>query len=276
MRPQNIITRIIVALFGIPLMIFMILDGNFFFLLFIDLVLLLSLRELYLVAEKKGFFPSKLTGLITILLLSWDIHFFSGRHATMIFTLSILYILCVELYKHKSHSLANSAITLFGIIYISFFSSFLLIHQTHFRGGASSQMGWLILLLFISIWGMDSGAYFIGSTFGKRKLFKRISPNKTWEGAIGGFACAIIIMLSFRPLIANFIYTWDALFIGIIIGIVGQLSDLVESLFKRDANVKNSSDMLPGHGGIWDRFDSALFVGPFVYFYILLINYLSL
>lgn len=272
-KPQNIITRLIVAFVGIPSMILMILDGHLFFLLFIDLVLFFSLRELYLLAEKKGFYPSKRTGLITILLLSGDIYFFSGSHAVIIFTISILYILCIELYKHKTHSLANSAITLFGIIYISFFSSFLLIRQTTFRDATSSQMGWLIVLLFASIWGLDSGAYFIGSTFGKRKLFKRISPNKTWEGAVGGFFCAILVMMSFRPIFVPFIHWWDALIIGVIIGVVGQLSDLVESLFKRDANVKNSSEILLGHGGMWDRFDSALFVGPFVYLYLLSIHY---
>jgi phosphatidate cytidylyltransferase len=126
----------------------------------------------------------------------------------------------------------------------------------------------LIIAIFASIWVCDSAAYFIGSAVGKHKLFPRVSPNKSWEGAIAGFIFAVITLIAAHTLLLDEISMVDAVIIGIIVGVFGQFGDLIESLVKRDAGVKDSSSIIPGHGGIFDRFDSILFSAPCIFLYI--------
>ncbi|MED3552157.1 phosphatidate cytidylyltransferase [Cytobacillus praedii] len=119
--------------------------------------------------------------------------------------------------------------------------------------------------LFI-IWATDSGAYFIGRAIGKKKLWPEISPNKTIEGSIGGVFCAIIVallFLLFTDIPASFI---QMLLITVVLSVFGQIGDLVESALKRHYDVKDSGNIMPGHGGILDRFDSLLFVWPLIHF----------
>ena len=103
---------------------------------------------------------------------------------------------------------------------------------------------------------------------GRHKLFVRVSPNKTWEGAVWGFIAAVATMIIAQKLILPYLRLHQAIIIGMIIGVFGQIGDLVESLFKRDAGVKDSSSIIPGHGGVLDRFDSLIFVSPILYLYI--------
>ncbi|KXK56872.1 MAG: phosphatidate cytidylyltransferase [Chlorobi bacterium OLB7] len=128
----------------------------------------------------------------------------------------------------------------------------------------------MIMAILVSIWTCDSFAYYGGRLFGKHKLFERVSPKKTWEGAISGAFGAVGAMLAMRALALPFLTVTDAIVMGLICGIFGQLGDLAESHLKRDAGVKDSSQLIPGHGGILDRFDSLLFVSPMIYLYLLL------
>lgn len=128
------------------------------------------------------------------------------------------------------------------------------------------QEGGLVFILYslFMIWATDSGAYFIGKSLGKRKLWPEISPNKTVEGSIGGVLCAVIVavlFVLFTDLPASLIG------ITVALSVFGQIGDLVESAFKRHFNVKDSGNILPGHGGILDRFDSLLFVWPLLHFF---------
>jgi phosphatidate cytidylyltransferase len=128
------------------------------------------------------------------------------------------------------------------------------------------QEGGLVFILYslFMIWATDSGAYFIGKSLGKRKLWPEISPNKTIEGSIGGVLCAVIVsvlFVLFTDLPASLIG------ITVALSVFGQIGDLVESAFKRHFNVKDSGNILPGHGGILDRFDSLLFVWPLLHFF---------
>lgn len=135
-----------------------------------------------------------------------------------------------------------------------------------------------ILFLYGTIWLSDSSAYYIGTRFGKRRLYPQISPNKTVEGAIGSLlggiaGSSLLGMLLLKPSNSTFILSkdlsgTDLLILGIIIGAGCIIGDLIESMFKRDAGVKDSSNLIPGHGGILDKIDSSLVVAPFVYFYI--------
>ena len=128
--------------------------------------------------------------------------------------------------------------------------------------------GWTVVTLLASIWICDTAAYFGGLTWGRHRLFERVSPKKSWEGAVFGFAGAVATFWVGHLTVVDYLTPTHALALGAIVGIFGQVGDLVESRFKRDAGVKDSSSFLPGHGGIYDRFDSLVFLAPIVYLYV--------
>lgn len=152
---------------------------------------------------------------------------------------------------------------LFGLIFlVSTWLAVVLIRSTdivqnHYYGG------WLLLLMFVVIWGADVGAYFFGKAMGKRKLAPVVSPNKTWEGAIGGLVTATLLSTIAAYFIGlSFSLSWFVV-LAIILVVVSVVGDLFESMLKRQAGIKDSSQILPGHGGLLDRLDSTLSVAPF-------------
>lgn len=168
-------------------------------------------------------------------------------------------ILAVELWKNHPQPIMNIAVTLLGICYIviPFYLSLRLDSKPpHFL---PNVVGMLLL-----IWTNDTMAYFIGKTWGKRKLFERISPKKTWEGTIGGLIFTVIIGLVIGAYI-NQGQTFFWFIAALIVGPAAIIGDLIESLFKRNLAMKDSGNLLPGHGGVLDRFDAALFSIPFFY-----------
>lgn len=206
------------------------------------------------------------------------------------FLLFVPFILLVELFRSKGPALSNIAATVTGVCYVSlsfgslvglrelfvpndfpFYTYFSLVGAAIPEELVAQVYRWgafTVISVFASIWTCDSVAYFIGRKFGKHKLFERVSPNKTWEGAIGGFIGAVTAFLIAGTIALPYLSLGHALICGCIIGVFGQLGDLVESLLKRDADVKDSSSLIPGHGGVLDRFDSLLFVAPLIFFYL--------
>lgn len=263
--------RIAVGIIGIPVFCVIVLIGKIPFLILVNAIMVISLWEFYNLAEKKGFFPSKSAGIVTILLIAWGFYFRIGNPMSYLLVLIFILMMIIELFKGKAHALVNASVTILGVLYISLFSSFIFIREISAIVNRSYSVGgWLILLIFFTIWICDTAAYLLGSSIGKHKLYQRISPNKTWEGAISGFFIGMGAVIGLNELFHLRLLLVDSLMIGFIVGTIGQLSDLIESMFKRDAGVKDSSSFLPGHGGIFDRFDSPLFVGPVVYLYLMI------
>jgi phosphatidate cytidylyltransferase len=131
----------------------------------------------------------------------------------------------------------------------------------------NSYQPYLLIFVLLLIWANDSFAFLIGKNFGKRKLFESVSPKKTIEGFIGGLVFSIltaVVISMFTELLSSM--HW--IVIAIIVSVIGTIGDLVESKFKRQASIKDSGTIMPGHGGLLDRLDSLLFVAPFVYLYI--------
>ncbi len=183
----------------------------------------------------------------------------------------ILYLIISELYLNQDNPIGNLAGTMLTQIYVGL--NFALINTICFivkDGGLHiAYYNIMPLALFIFIWVSDSGAYCVGSTIGKNKLFPRISPNKSWEGSIGGALFAVIaaLVIGYFSTILNY-DQWVGF--ALVVVIFGTWGDLTESLFKRQLGIKDSGNILPGHGGFLDRFDSTILAIPAVVFYLYL------
>ncbi|SMO53194.1 phosphatidate cytidylyltransferase [Solitalea koreensis] len=179
----------------------------------------------------------------------------------------IMGMFLVELFRRSETPFVNVGYTALGIIY-AVLPYAVFMSMGFLKGSYTYQipLGFLLLL-----WSNDSFAYLFGRALGRTKLFERISPKKTWEGFIGGMICTLLISQGIAYYFSS-LSSLNWLIIAAIIVVFGTLGDLVESMLKRSLNVKDSGNLLPGHGGILDRFDGLLLAAPFVYVYLLVIS----
>lgn len=194
-----------------------------------------------------------------------------GSRIFLPYLLILMYLLISELYLNQKNPINNWTYSIFTQIYIALPFSLLNVLYYQTAQGTTTINSILPLSVFIFLWASDTGAYCIGSMIGKHRLFERISPKKSWEGSIGGGLLAIIaatILSHFFPFMN--ILQWIGL--ATIIVVFGTWGDLIESLFKRKLGVKDSGNILPGHGGFLDRFDSALLAIPAAVCYLYLIS----
>lgn len=233
------------------------------------IITILGVWEFYTLSEKGENKPQKLIGTLTaaIVFLSNSLvcmGYFSS--SLLIIAIPFIFLIfIVELYSKAKHPFRNIAFTLTGIIYVAVPLS-LLNYIVTYSGIYSYQV---LFGFFFILWSSDTGAYLSGSAFGKNKLFLRISPGKTWEGSIGGAIAAYIIAFIISGWYTD-VSRIDWMVIATILIVIGTLGDLVESLYKRSKDVKDSGNLLPGHGGILDRFDSLIMATPFVFTYLYL------
>lgn len=267
---SNMAVRIIVGAIGIPLVVALVLYGGFIFQIATVIIAIAGLVEFYDIARKKNTSPNSALGIMAAVAL-YSMIFFPVMQSNIstILALTVLTAVICELWRKSGSPFSNIAATIGGVLYFPLLFMFVpLLHRLDASGLGGGGGRWLVLALFVSVWMCDSTAYFAGKYFGQRKLFERISPKKTWVGAIAGFFGAIagfyIAGVYSLPDVAP--VHWIVL--GSISGLFGQVGDLGESLLKRDAAIKDSSTLLPGHGGILDRFDSMVFVAPLTYFYV--------
>lgn len=181
-------------------------------------------------------------------------------------------MLVVELFRHDRAPLRNVGATLFGLIWIpALLSALAALRSGAFFPGAPEKAGaWAVLSVLLVIWAGDTAAYFTGRAWGRRKCAPSISPNKTWEGVFGGLAASAAFgALALAPTLAAPGLGFGAgrgtalgLAFGLLVGAAGQVGDLVESAVKREIGIKDFGEILPGHGGVLDRFDSLLFAAP--------------
>ncbi len=265
----NTTQRVLVSLAAIPVIIAASYFGGIYFFLFTALIAVVSFYEFSRFVKKKDVFVNIAIGIVFILLLLVNEFFHYLDIYYFILVLTVILTL-FELFRNKGSAILNIGTTMLGILYIGFFADALLairefyprIEYLYQRGG------FLIISILAAIWICDSAAFFGGTSLGKHKLFPRVSPKKSWEGAVFGFVFSILTMLLAKVIILDFLSWTSVVILGVIIGIIGQIGDLVESLFKRDAGVKDSSGIIPGHGGIFDRFDSLLFTAPVILLYL--------
>jgi phosphatidate cytidylyltransferase len=261
---SNLTQRIITGLVGAATVIFCVWysDLTYFFIFFI--ICILSLWEFYRVSGLDGMLPQKTFGTLCGMVI-FSLSFFIERgdipsqYYFLIFPLvSCTYL--IKLYKKfERKPFTNIAFTFLGIFYIAI--PFSLLNIAAFEKGHYNFQ--IIFGCLFILWASDTGAYFAGTRFGRRKLFERISPKKSWEGALGGALLAMVFAVG----VAHYFHSlalWQWLTIGVIIIVGGTFGDLVESLLKRSVEIKDSGDTLPGHGGFLDRFDGLLISAPFI------------
>lgn len=269
---SNFLKRALTAGAFVIVLIGSILLGKFTFATLFLIITLAGLWEFYTVAEKGVNKPHKIYGIIAggIFFLTnalVGLGFFTFK--ILIINIPLLFIpFILELYEKNLNPFRNIAFTLLGIFYVALPFS-LLNYLVLYKGFYDPQL--LLGFLFI-LWASDTGAYLVGSQIGKTKLFESVSPKKTWEGTIGGAASTIIIAVIISGFYKD-VRLIDWIIIAIILVIIGTLGDLVQSLYKRSKNIKDSGNILPGHGGILDRFDSLLLAAPFVFTYLFSVKY---
>ncbi len=269
MSVNNTFLRILVSVITIPLIIYTSYTGGVLFFIFVMFISLISYYEFTAFIKKNNISANFWIGFggVLFVLLNNKYHYLD----TYTFILLLMLILSsAELFRKEGTAISNIGSTLLGVFYIGFFASAILgIREIYPHiGDLYERGGYIIISIFATIWICDSAAFFGGISLGKHKLFPRVSPKKSWEGAIFGFIFAVVTMALSKILILDFLGWNTVITIGIIIGIFGQIGDLIESLFKRTAKVKDSSNLIPGHGGIFDRFDSLLFSAPIIFLYL--------
>ena len=265
MPMSNGILRVLVSIIAIPFILAAGYFGGYLFLFFVSAIALISFYEFSKISQNKNMHANLFLGLMSVFF--FVINSYLKLFDQFYLLLLIIALLClIELFRNKESALLNLGASFIGIAYIGLFSSSLILLREFYNQTEESYShgGLLIITIFASIWICDSAAYYIGTAFGKHKLFPRVSPKKSWEGAIAGFLFAILTIVSAKLIILDFLSWTSVLGIGGVIGTLGQVGDLIESLFKRDAGVKDSSSLIPGHGGIFDRFDSLIYSAPFI------------
>ena len=263
--------RVAAGVFFVPLFITITRAGGYPFLALIDLIIVLGLMEFYGMMRAKGMHPYRTIGVISGLTLSTYIFFRSGEYANFVFTFILIALMGLELAR-KDNRLAvyHVSTTIFGVIYVAYLASHLVLLRElpNQVGVPYAQGASFVFLVFVVTWAADTGAYTIGSLFGEHTLSPKVSANKTWEGAFGGVLFAAAAGWVSSITFAGYLAAWEGVVIGILAAMVGLLGDLFESTLKRDAGVKDSSNVIPGHGGVLDRFDSLLFTAPLIYYFL--------
>ncbi len=265
--------RVLTAIFGVPLAVYVINYGEWLFFVMILLLSLIAWKEFSAMLKRKQIPTSNYTvivGLVFLLGSAWQGNI---QEFMMIVTLVILAVLFRVVVGNGSFSVASAAFTIMGFLYVGLpFSHLIMLRildhdqQIMTLLGSISQGAAYLWLPFIGTWASDTFGYFVGTFLGKHKLCPIISPAKTIEGAAGGLAGSV-----FGVVLVGFLFhlnIFHLVIIGLLVGFAAPAGDLVESALKRYTGVKDSGRLLPGHGGVLDRFDSIMFAVPVVYYYI--------
>ena len=278
---------IIIGIFGLAVVIL----GGFYFAIGITVLTYFALLELFRMAEFTGIKPATKTTLFSCILIIistyLELEGIIGREiSNAILPISSISICTWLLLQPKPGKISDIATSIFGLIYLGFLPSYwirlreldTIFNSSNYEGNGFSDLGYIsgfniTLISCLIIVSSDIGSYFFGKIFGKKSL-SPISPSKTFEGLIGGIFCAVSTGIIF-----TYLFNWNNyLIIGIVFGIIISLmalvGDLIESMMKRDAKLKDSGNLLPGHGGILDRIDSYIFTPSLIYYAIIALDFL--
>ena len=263
------LTRIISAIVGVPLIaLFLTVRGNYLY-MFVGVLSLIGMYEYYKAIKATGVKTINYIGFVfciafyVLQLIYPGVEMFSDMLAIMLLTL-----FTYEIFTRKSG--VNGIVhTAFGFVYVTFLMSHIVLINNLENAAV------LIWLPFLTAWFTDSAAYFVGISIGKHKIVPAISPKKSLEGFVGGIIGSSVLTTLFGVIIAGYGYDIALvhfIIIGLVCGFASEIGDLASSYIKRFANIKDFGKLIPGHGGILDRFDSILFTAPIVYYYFIFVQ----
>ena len=279
---KNLMVRTLSGLVLVAVFVGAVLGSQWSFGALLLLILVGGQTEFYKLARETGLSPQRWMGLaVGVLLFALNFIVFRqfSRSVTDVAGGAVLYLLLYiglllptlfvcELFRRSATPLANLGATLLGVLYVAVPLS-LLLYVPVLAGDGVWRPETVLCYIFI-IWANDVFAYLVGMTFGRHRLCERLSPKKSWEGFFGGLAGAVVTGLAAAyALDANY-WVWGGL--ALVASLSGVAGDLVESMFKREAGVKDSGQVIPGHGGVLDRFDALLLSAPYVFLYLLLVG----
>jgi phosphatidate cytidylyltransferase len=274
---SNLAARVIVAVVAIPLVAGAVYAGGIILALVLGIVSALAARELYGIAEQGGYSPLARTGTLLAFLLPLGVHYFrEGRFVPPEIALGavvIIALFALSLFRRAAdeHPLGAVAVTLLGVLYTAGFLSFAYALRYHNYVVTARAGSALVFYPFVLTWISDTAGFFVGRAFGRAKLMPTVSPGKTRAGGVGALVFCKLASWAYAhwvlvPVASLGLRTGTALAFGAAIGVSVQIGDLVESLLKREGGVKDSSHLIPGHGGVLDRIDGMLFALPVTYF----------
>jgi len=268
-KMPDLVLRIISGLIVFAIFLFAVFIDPIGFLVLFSAATVVGLHEFYNLVEMGGYKPQRIVGYLlglSLFLGNGLMTFYGFSEKFLLIPLLCMFlILPIELYRKRPDPFTNIAHGFLGIIYIAVPVT-LLINIIHPSDEIGYQplffVGFLVLIL-----SSDSGAYLAGSAFGKHKLFERISPKKSWEGAIGGLLMSQVFAIGFSFYL-DFLTMWEWMLLSVIVVVAGIYGDLVESLLKRNVGAKDSGTLMPGHGGVLDRLDSIILATPFAFVFL--------
>ena len=281
-------SRTLINVIGLPIIVSTILIGDLLFILFAGLIILLGTKEYIDLLKKHSIIASSaLLYLFQIFLIilsvyySFTIGLSENINALPIdyngFTIDIIlvsfsipivllfFLMIQEIFKKSSKSLSNISCTIFGFIWIGVFINSLVF--TRYMAGPI-----LMLVIFLSLWACDTFAFFFGKKFGKTKIMPDVSPNKTVLGSVCGLSGSILILLILSYFKIIELNLFESFILGLITGGLSQFGDFFESKLKREINIKDTSNILSGHGGVLDRFDSLMIISPLLLLFVYLVK----
>jgi len=261
-------TRIISSAFGIVLLVLVMIAPEIWFDVALAIIALIAMWELNSAFKARELKPMDWLGYASVLFVL-SLRFCSSKVAFLLvlgFALMVFYLMFTKVVlSNNKINFVDASVTILSIFYVTFLFSFLGLTR-HMNDGR-----YIVWFIFIGGWITDIGAYFIGMLLGKNKLIPEISPNKTVEGSVGGLLVCIIVTviygLSIKSMLKVDVSILHFIILGMFTSIFAQLGDLTASAIKRSTKIKDYGDIMPGHGGIIDRFDSILFVSPIVFFF---------
>ena len=263
--------RLLTAMVGIPIAIFIINYDQWLFALTISFLTFVAWFEYTKMLQHKHLKPDFAVGALGIAFILGCAWFGNPTETTAVTVMMLFVALIKTVISFGKFSFADAAFTFLGLFYIGFLFSHLLLlrfldQAVLMPTGTLSAGAVYLWIAFLGTWASDTFAYLVGSKIGRTKLAPLISPGKTREGAVGGLIGTIVTVAIFGSLFQ--LPLQHLLVLGLLVGIVAPLGDLVQSVIKRYVGVKDSGNFFPGHGGVLDRFDSILFTVPAVYYYI--------
>lgn len=259
------LVRILSSIVALPLLFFFVISGGIYLEIGVFVISAIALYEL-MNALKKKYKPVVVPTFLMLIAFSLAYHFEWYIFLSGAVTVYIALLLFIYVFDEQRH-LADIAVTFLGSAYIIFF----LYHVVLLSQLEPKYMIWFI---FAASWGADTGAYFIGKRFGKRKLAPTVSPKKTVEGLIGGVVTAAILCVTLSVIFEPSLIP-HSIAIGVVGSLISVVGDLSASKIKREMAIKDYGHIMPGHGGVMDRFDSVILVTPFIYYVIKMIVFIK-